>query len=181
MQRIHYLLTGAVVTLFGILVLGSCSRKEKAISENDLLRLFGNLHPWEFTTNYPQGAWLHVSNACETMARAKPDTIERAMTVFLRDEASTEYFANQTRLFLLLRFYFQLPQHGSPTNRFVTAAWLGSDKATNSDGTINLAWPLKWSGGRPNLVSRCEGYEGPTYRPIEEYHYLRARFPKREL
>ena len=51
----------------------------------------------------------------------------------------------------------------------------------NADGSVNLAWPLSWRGGKPVLVSGFIGVQGRRLDAGSEYHYFRSRYELRKL
>jgi hypothetical protein len=53
----------------------------------------------------------------------------------------------------------------------------------NTDGTFNIAWPIDWNSGRPNLITgetSIQGFVG-TYDIAGEYDYFSLQYPLRDL
>lgn len=74
---------------------------------------------------------------------------------------------------------FDLPEHTKA--RAGGPGWLTEGSDLNPDGTVNLAWPATWEGGKPSLVSRYLGYEGFAYNPKDDYLFISQRFKLRHL
>src|SRR4030095_6367121 len=86
----------------------------------------------------------------------------------------------QGKVFLLLRVIFDLPEHAEAGRKFSFADWTRARTDENSDGTVNLAWPISFASGTPRLVAGREGNAG-SYSPRNEYTFLRYQFPMRDL
>jgi hypothetical protein len=90
-----------------------------------------------------------------------------------------DYLEN-SKAYLLLQVIFDLPEHarGYPSRG---AGWLAQHRDVNLDGSVNLDWPLRWSGDKPSLISGYLGYEGLEYSPSEDYRFLAGQFKMRNL
>jgi hypothetical protein len=170
--------------IFVILLLGSISCSPKIstshpISRDGLVKLFNSLEPWSYSTNYSPLGWQRARYVSETISQLDPVVVEEALEIFIRRSSNREDFGNWTKALIFFRVHFELPEHTLREDRFLSYAWLGSQGAENPDGTANLSWPVTWKGGYPRLIARLEGYEGSPYNPVEEFRFLRSRYPTR--
>jgi hypothetical protein len=144
-----------------------------------LLTAFLRLAPW----HYEPGLSADDLSAYEAVARlvqsSGPAEVRRALADF-QDQDPSAGIDNETRLFLLLRFVFDLPEHAPAAQRRIFWGWVNWPDP-DAAGRVNLAWPLSFEGGRPVLLARFEGAEGSIHAAVEEYHDLLARFPFRNL
>jgi hypothetical protein len=57
---------------------------------------------------------------------------------------------------------------------------LGIEHASRN-GKFNLAWPLRWNHGTPEITDRCRGRSGPLYDPVAEFEYYLKTYKFRSL
>jgi ATP/maltotriose-dependent transcriptional regulator MalT len=96
---------------------------------------------------------------------------------------------NDTKLYLLMRLVFDLPEAvPASTNQIVvfgywSGRWLKENGEINSDGTFNRAWPIRWNHGHPNLLAGWVGLEGVNtrYDAAAEFSYCLTNYPMRDL
>ena len=87
---------------------------------------------------------------------------------------------DETRLFLLQRVVFDLPESAPESERRPFKGWVNWP-APGLDGTVSIAWPISWSGGRPALVDPYVGSEGRPYDAAAEYRHFRENYSLRAL
>jgi hypothetical protein len=164
--------------------LGGCiyKRAQPAYVTWNLKRLVRNIEPWTASTNYTAAGWNHLVKTARVFQQSTPRLAEEALDAHFKDAARNpvQLSAEQAKVFLLLRMMFDLPEDAPPEQRFSFADWTRARTDVNPDGTVNLAWPLRTTGGAPRLVAGCEGTAG-NYSAKEEFAFLRYRFPNRDL
>lgn len=145
-----------------------------------LLAAFRLLAPWSYDRSYSMEDWERYIDAAQLVQESDPADVERAVAQLMEQSEGFNNVENETRLFLLLRIVFELPEHAQASKRRVFKGWVNWPEP-DSRGYVNLSWPVGWRDNRPYLLARYEGAEGPRYAAIEEYRYLLANFPFRKL
>ena len=183
MNGLRYAFGALLLGILGIVLVtrGCSSRSAIPTRVPHLTTLFEKLDPWQAKPTYSAEAWEATFRTCDAMSHLTPPVIEEEIRSFLGRSSLSEKFYNQTKIFILLRVYFDLPEHAPLSERVASLSWRGSWDATNSDGTISLAWPVAWKSKQPYLSQGFEGYEGRDYDPVAEFRYLNARFKRRSL
>jgi hypothetical protein len=142
----------------------------------DLLAAFASLAPWPAQGDLSPDHWSRYVAAARAVQESDPNEVERALLEFLdRDDAD-----NETRLFLLSRVVFELPDRAAAAERRTWKGWINWPEP-DADGMVDLSWPVGWDAGRPRLEAPFAGAEGHRYAAVEEYRDLRSRFPFRTL
>lgn len=139
-----------------------------------LLAAFRALAPWRYDRDLSAEEWGRYADAARLVQAAEPAEVERALSRFL-DEGDDD---NETRLFLLTRVVFDLPERAPSAERRTYKGWINWPEP-DGEGNVNLSWPVGWRDSRPSLLARYEGSEGPRYAAVEEYRHLLSRFPFR--
>ncbi len=156
---------------------------EPAFAEYRLKRQFSQIEPWTASTNYSTAGWKQLLRAAQALQKATPSLAGTALENYLKRYASRpeQLPAEQAKLFLLLRFAFQLPDAGAAAQRdaFGGPNPRGSD--ANGDGTYNMDWPIAWTQGRPRLIAGFDGTTSGPYRVKEDFDFLRFKFRPRDL
>jgi hypothetical protein len=106
---------------------------------------------------------------------ADPADVDRALEAFLARASGFEGAEDETRLFLLMRVVFDLPEQAPEEERRSYKGWVNWPPP-GADGTVSLAWPLTFAAGDPALVDPYEGSEGPRYAAVSEYRHLLERY-----
>lgn len=148
------------------------------MSADQLLDAFRSLPPWSAKDPGPEG-WRNYEHAAELVKKADPVDLNHALLAFLDEAQGLEGTANETRLFLLSRFVFDLPARAPASERRVFKGWTSWPEPDNQ-GILNLSWPVSFAGGKPALLAPYEGSDGPRYGAVEEYRYLREHYRFRE-
>jgi hypothetical protein len=142
-----------------------------------LLAAFLRLAPWHYEPGLSADDLAAYEAAARLVQSSQPAEVRRALADF-QDQADPSGIDNQTRLFLLMRFVFDLPEHAPAADRHIFWGWVNWPEP-DATGHVNLAWPLSFAGGRPVLLDRFKGAEGSLDGAVEEYQDLLARFPFR--
>ena len=145
-----------------------------------LLSRFRMLAPWSNAQDFFEEDWRRYTDTALLVQKSEPKDVERALARFLDEPDGFTGIKNETRLFLLMRIVFDLPDCGPTSQRSVFKGWVNWP-APDADGNVNLSWPVDWQDGRPVLLAHFEGADGPRYGAVEEYRYLLTRFPFRDL
>jgi hypothetical protein len=141
-----------------------------------LLSAFEALAPWPADRGLDAGEWRRYFTAAREVQESDPGEVERALAEFL-DRGDPD---DETRLFLLSRVVFELPERAPAAERRTWKGWTNWPEP-GPDGTVDLSWPVRWSGGRPRLEAPFAGAEGHRYAAVKEYRALRARYRFRSL
>jgi hypothetical protein len=145
-----------------------------------LLTAFRLLTPWTYDWHPSGEDWGQYLEAARLVQPAERGDVERALARFLDEAAGLAGVENETRLFLLMRVVFDLPDRAPVNQRRVFKGWVNWP-APDAEGHVNLSWPVGWREGRPVLLAPYEGAEGPRYAAVEEYRHLLDHFPLRRL
>jgi hypothetical protein len=144
-----------------------------------LLASFRCLPPWGADDPGP-GGWRAYEDAARLVQRVNPAEMDQAMAEFLNEAKGDAEAANETRLFLLSRVVFDLPDRVLAARRRVFKGWINWP-APDCEGMVDLGWPIRFGPRGPSLVAANEGSDGPRYGAVEEYRYLRENFGSRNL
>jgi len=95
-------------------------------------------------------------------------------------DTSTNNLEMTTVPFVLLRFVFDVPDLGSPSELPSFWGLHNYHHAVIGDKAM-LSWPLQWDPDRPILVASFEGYEGRPYDAVAEFEFFCGRYRHRQL
>lgn len=149
------------------------------MSVSQLLAAFISLPPWGAADPGPAG-WQKYQEAAGLVQRAEPAELDQALMEFLNDAEGNAGVANESRLFLLSRFVFDLPARVPAERRRVFKGWTNWPEPDPA-GMVDLGWPVRFARGGPSLLAAYKGSDGPRYGAVEEYRYLRDHFRHRML
>lgn len=145
-----------------------------------LVDAFGELTPWTAAPALSPAQRDRYVAVAAAVQRHEPAAVERAIGDFLSRRSGPGNSEDETRIFLLLRVVFELPEHVPADERASFKGWVNWP-APAPDGTVSLAWPIAWAADGPVVVAPYEGFEGPEYAAVEEYRHLLERHPLRAL
>jgi hypothetical protein len=149
-----------------------------------VVNILNGVKGWTDNGSYTVADWSHLTNVASVIRRTDPQVVSQGLDEFTRICDSTNGgYLDLTKAYLLMRVLFDLPTNApaSVAHTFPFANYVTWGKEVNSDGTVNLSWPVGWSDGRPFICSSFWGAEGPPYFPAVEYTYLRTHFKYRRL
>jgi hypothetical protein len=141
---------------------------------------FRALAAWPAEGDLPPEEWERYIATAAEFQRAEPTEIEAALDEFLRERSGLEAARDETRLFLLQRVVFDLPEKAPESERRPFKGWTNWP-APDADGNVSIAWPITWRDGRPALVAPYEGSEGRPYNAVGEYRHFLEHYPLRAL
>ena len=94
---------------------------------------------------------------------------------------TTEYVENMSKVYLLLRVLYQLPQEANSNNAKTFGGWI---HPSTGKSIFNLSWPVAVNQsptGYSINVDKYQGFLGRGYDGAAELDYFNANFPKRNL
>jgi hypothetical protein len=152
-----------------------------ARTPHELAELISSVRPWSSSEPYKQNDWEKIVEVAAIFQEAAPSMAAEGFEIFSVQNTNNFHgdFLEDSKAFLLLRVMFDLPEHAKA--RSGGPGWLTGRRDLNSDGTINLAWPVVWNKGQPSLASEYLGYEGLSYGAKSDYLFLNSHFSKRDL
>lgn len=147
-----------------------------------LIEELKRLPPWLPAGKAGAPDWAHLKRVAKRIQRA-PDrdviaTLEAFQRWALQDPGTG--FENESRVFLLMRVLFDLPERSRASERTIRKGWINWEQP-DREGCVNLAWPIRWNNGDPILVAPYAGSEGRPYDVVGEFADLRGRFSYRRL
>ncbi len=158
------------------------SSLEISRTATELARLITALPPWTNPQNYKKKDWDKMLEVAAVVQSADSNLIVQTFDQFSAQNTNNFHddYLEDSKVYLLLLVMFDLPEHakGYPSRG---AGWLSARRDVNSDGTVNLDWPIKWNEGKPSLTSGYIGYEGFGYNPSKDYCFLAGQFKMRKL
>jgi hypothetical protein len=161
-----------------LLLLWIFSRLQPLWSQQGLKSAIRKLEPWGTSTNYPVAGWQRLAGASKQLRATPPALVEKVLGSLA---TGPDAAANQLKCFLLLRFAFDLPENGAAADRAPSRPELAAPGETGPDGSVNLAWPIVWNGGRPQLAAGSQGALDPGYSAAQDYTFLRYKAKYRDL
>jgi len=184
LPRLPRLVVYGLVALAAVLLLGGLAQRLRpAVTQWRLQRALRRIEPWPTTTNYSATGWQRLVAAATAFQRASPALAGEVLQSYLERAARrpADLATEQARVFLLLRVMFALPEAGQPAEVWDFGGWRPGPTAVHPDGTVNLAWPVIWNGGRPRLAAGRDPAPRPAYAAQKEFAFLRYKFPPRDL
>jgi hypothetical protein len=151
------------------------------MGQSELKDHLASLPPWG-RGDFNNDDWEKYMKVARMIQASDPATVEAVLEQFMH-EAITEEFRGheaESKLFLLMRVVFDLPETAPEHERRSFKGWVNWPVADAGE-EVNLAWPLSWRSGRPQLLSSYEGSEGLPYAAALEYQHLRDHYPFRDL
>jgi len=143
-------------------------------------------------TNYSRLGWAQLVAVARVIQRSAPSSVGTALHEYQLlgcekgkfEFAPVEQIKNDWKLYLVMRIVFDLPE-SVPKER-KEWPWIGSwmtsgAEAIDSSGASNLAWPIKWNAGQPELIAECLGLQGQRYDAAKEYAYYQQKYRFRDL
>ena len=187
----HYTSFRSLLTLLvGMIFLLSYTRTLHGAPLNKyaLEKALAEIDPWpNWSTNYSRTNWIRLVAMAKVLQQSSPEMVEAALSNYqsqrsnLMDES---VIRDDGKLYLLMRVLFDLPESAPMGNgaRYF-AGWISQRTEVNSDGTVNLAWPITWNRGHPELISGCIGLQGinARYQAAAEYDYFYHKYKMRDL
>jgi hypothetical protein len=155
------------------------------LSSTELAALLSAVHPIaaDGSTNYSTEHWARILAAAQKVQDSDTDSVEASLRQYAVQNPDLPLLQD-TKLLLLLRVVFDVPEAAPPSTRGKDPAfggWFTMGTDINEDGSVNLAWPISWRRGQPALVSGFVGLQGKRFDASAEYRFFKERYPYRKL
>jgi len=139
-----------------------------------------SLRVWSQRDSFTADDWGNYLKVARIVQETDPNTVEAALDQFVMEALHEPFtgYESESKPFLLMRVAFDLPEVAPQESRLVFKGWTNWPQP-DAQGNVNLAWPISWRSGKPELVASYEGSEGKPYAALAEYGYLRRDFPYR--
>jgi hypothetical protein len=147
---------------------------------NDLVDGITALPPWTSPEEWTDQDYDRLISTARRVQQSDPELVARALECVLSAALRDSSIDLELKPLVLMRAVFDLPEDAPASERRVSVGMPNWPKP-NQEDRVSLAWPLSWTEGRPRLVGRHEGTDGPPYFSNEEYLYLLQRYPFRPL
>jgi hypothetical protein len=152
------------------------------MNAQDLKSSFDSLRTWTQRDAFSPEDWANYIKVAKLVQETEPEIVETALDQFVK-AATLEPFTgyeSESKVFLLMRVVFELPEIGPEQSRAMFKVWTNWPQA-DMQGNVSLTWPITWRSGRPELMAGYEGSEGKPYPAAAEYRYLRDHFSYRRF
>ena len=186
-RRLRYFGKMALLALglfFSILI---CIHSRLILSLPKFFCMMREVPPWT-TVNvnvpaetYPLDKLKRV--ACFLLKQSERDRRVIVATYNIYARAHTDDLPISSKLYLLLRLIFDVPEEYSRNNAKFFGGWRGwlEERTLAEGGTANLLWPLGYQSQRLVLKGTLAGYYGLPYNGLGEYDYFASHFPLRSV
>lgn len=142
-------------------------------------KLIYRLRSWEYLTTSTE----LVNTARQVQNTTSPSSLRNSLVNYERTFAGTsEYVAQMSKIYLLLRVMYQLPQALNSNNAKTFGGWIHPSIGTGS--TYNMSWPVSATqlpAGIVVNVDKYRGFIGRGYNAAAELDYFNENFQRRNL
>lgn len=98
---------------------------------------------------------------------------------FYKDSDVPSPIPASSKLFLLLRVLFSVPETYERQSVRYFGSWITIPPAPERSDAVNLLWPLGYQNGDLKLKASLGDVHSDYYNGIDEYNYFHSRFPLR--
>lgn len=152
------------------------------VTLEQLVAAIDALPSWPTQPDFSPDEWeSYIETAC-LIQQAQPATVEAALDKFIargvQNVSTTD--ESESKPFILLRVVFDLPESVPALLRRSFKGWVNWPPP-NANGEVNLAWPVSWQTGQPQLSAGYVGSMGLPYDASQEYRHLLTNFSHRQL
>ena len=145
-------------------------------------RLIAALPTWTFNS-YPITSAQLVNVAKQLQMTTTPATLHNSLVNYEKTFAhASDYIEQMSKVYLVLRVMYQLPQEINSSNAKVFGGWIHPSVGNNSG--FNMSWPVSATQSPSGLQVSIQGYLGymtRAYDAAAELDYFNSNFPKRNL
>lgn len=143
--------------------------------EERLVMLFRHLPAWRQSRGLAASEWQDLERAAVVVQQSPYRDVTAALDRFVCEIQNSNLrsdYEEESKVFLLLRFVFNLPEKAREADRVSFKGW--NNWPVVQDGeAVNLSWPIIWQDGKPSLAARYEGSQGKPYAASAEFrHFL---------
>lgn len=154
------------------------------INSKTLVDYFHSLKPWKSKYDFTKKDWKLFIAVAKLIQSVDSATLEEALQSFMKQainlDENYQGYENESKLFLLLRIVFDIPETSTSTEKFSYKGWTNWPLPTDRTNT-NPAWPISWKNGKPKLLDSYEGSMGQPYAAIFEYRFFKEHYKFRKL
>lgn len=142
-------------------------------------KLIYRLKAWDYATTSTE----LVNTARQVQQTTNPSSLRNSLVNYENTFAGTgEYVAQMSKVYLLLRVMYQLPQSMNSSNAKTFGGWIHPSIANGS--TYNMSWPVSVTQS-PNgimvMIDKYRGFIGRGYNAAAELDYFNTNFDRRNL
>ena len=142
-------------------------------------KLIYALPAWENITT----TQVLVNTARQVQNTTSPAALYNSLVIYENTFAGTsEYVDQMSKVYLLLRVMYQLPQEMNSSNAVTFGGWI--HPSVGNGNTYNMSWPVSITQSQSGLMVNIQnsmGFLGRGYNAAAELNYFNSNFPKRNL
>ena len=153
------------------------------MNNKSLADQFHSLKPWTKKDGFTKNDWDHYIKIAGNVQNSEPEVIKSAMEAFRQEVMKEDFngqYESESKLFILLRVVFDLPEKAPANQRLSFKGWINWPEP-DENGKVNLSWPVSWKGGSPALIAGYEGSVGEIYDAWSEYKHFSQNFKFRNF
>ena len=124
-----------------------------------------------------------VNTARQIQNTTSPAALYNSLIIYENTFAGTgEYVDQLSKVYLLLRVMYQLPQEMNSSNAQTFGGWI--HPSIGNGNTYNMSWPVNVTQSPSGLQANIQnsmGFLGRGYNAAAELNYFNSNFPKRNL
>lgn len=139
-----------------------------------ITRLLGEMPSW-VESHAEQNE--QITQTLREISSYEVDEVRRGVVAFVA-EVDEPSFKELSKVFLLNRFYFNVPSEISLSEAEFFGGWEG---VPYSAETVDLRWPFtKNPKGELVITGDFSGYNGDTYACVDEFDYFQQKFGRKK-
>ncbi len=142
-------------------------------------KLIYRLQAWDYITT----SALLVNTARQVQQTTNPSSLRNSLVNYENTFAGTsEYVDQMSKVYLLLRVMYQLPQEMNSNNAKTFGGW--THPSIGNANSYNMSWPVSVTQSPSGImvnIDKYRGFIGRGYNAAAELDYFNANFPKRNL
>ncbi len=153
------------------------------MNKETLLKKIQMLAPWSENDAFSESDWKNYIEVARQVQISDIEVIESVINNFQKEASKVKYngvYEEDSKLFLLQRIVFELPENISANQRVSFKGWVNWP-SPDSDGNVNLSWPVSWKSKQPVLIDSYAGSLGEAYQAWSEFNYFKERYKYRSL
>ncbi len=144
-------------------------------------KMIAMLPAWTYSS-YPATSMQLVNVAKQLQLTTTPATLHNSLVNYQNTFANaSDYVEQMSKVYLVLRVMYQLPQQMSSNNAKVFGGWI---HPSTGSASFNMSWPIsatQSASGWQVSISGYRGYMTRGYDAAAELDYFNSNFQKRNL